>query len=117
MVELTYICPVLCSGNRTSEFTVNDDLTKLCKIICIESISHSLLYLINLSLIAKNIRICSKELLLIERLAEFLLTLLYILGNLILKFTDVILDENVCAISLLRILVVDKRVVESTDMA
>ena len=65
-------------------------------------------------LFTDNVRICLAELGLVEILAEFLAPLGYFLLDFLLYFSEVVLDEIVCTISLLGVLIVNERVIESS---
>ena len=116
-VELTHISPVFGAGNRADNFAVNDNLTQFSKVVCIQSISHPLAHSLDFSGVSKHIRIGLAEFLLIESLSEFLARLLHLLVVLFLKFGDIILNEHVCPVTFLGILIVYERVVESSHVS
>ena len=72
------------------------------------------MYFIVLCFFAENVRIGLAELGLVEILAEFLAPLGYFLLDFLLYFSEVVLDEIVCTISLLGVLIVNERVIESS---
>ena len=68
--------------------------------------------LVVFGLLAQHIRIGCTELCLVEGISELLATFLNLFIHLILNLGEIVLDQNIGAISLLGILIVDKRVVE-----
>ena len=113
-VELTHVGPVGSSGNRVNYTAVEDDLLVLLEVIGLLSSDVAVVYFIVLCLFAENVRICLAELGLVEILAEFLAPLGYFLLDFLLYFSEVVLDEIVCTISLLGVLIVNERVIESS---
>ena len=67
---------------------------------------------VELLLILQDARIGGAELSLIEAVAEALLSLGDLLGDLLLVFGHVVLDEHIGAITLLRVAVVDQWIIE-----
>ena len=65
----------------------------------------------------KHTAIGGEELSLVESLFEALAPLCNLLGDLVVEFGDMVFDEHVGAVALLRVAVVDQRIVESVDMA
>ena len=72
--------------------------------------------IIKLLLVLQYTRVGSTELSLIEAIAEALLSLGNLLGNLLLILSHVILDEHIGTITLLGITVIDQWVVEGIHM-
>ena len=68
-------------------------------------------------LVAEHIRVGGAELRLVERITETLAALLHLLVVLLFQFCQIILDQDVCTVSFLGILVVDQRVVEGSYVA
>ena len=100
-VELSYVCPVLCSRDRTSNLAVKDKLFQCIQVVCIQCSNHSLSALLNFLRISKDVRVSCLELLLVKCLTEFLAAFLYIFIDFLLKFCNVLLKKNVCPISFL----------------
>ena len=65
----------------------------------------------------EHARRCGKILLFIERLLEALTSLSHFLLDLLIVFCQLILDEHICTIALLRVAVVDEGIVECIDVA
>ena len=75
------------------------------------------MYSLVFGLLAEHVRVCLAELLLVEILTELLASLGNFLLYFLFDFAEIILDKVVCTISFLGILIVDKRIIERSDMA
>ena len=75
------------------------------------------MYLVNLLLVLQHAGVGGDELLAVEALAEAFVGLLALLLNLLLDLGDMVLNEDVGAVALLAVLVVDEGVVECVHMA
>ena len=75
------------------------------------------MHLVVLGLLAEHVGVGGAELGLVETLAEALAALLHFLIDLLLYLAEIVLDEDVGAVALLGILVVDERVVERAHVA
>ena len=111
-VELPYVGPVAGSADRTYYVAVYYYLTVLGKIACGLGGHIALVHLIISRLLAKHVGVGCAELLLVERLAELLAALLNLLVDFFLNLSEIVLDEHVGTVTLLRVLVVNERIVE-----
>ena len=116
-VELTHLSPVLGTGDGADDATVDDDVTQPLQVVGIQRLRHAGANLVHLLPVAQHVGIGGTELLLVEALAELAAAFLDLLGYLLLQFCDVVLDKHVGTVTLLGVLVVDKRVIEGTHMA
>src|SRR5574344_43768 len=115
-IKLTNISPILGPGNRVNYLTIKDNLLISIKIVCILSSQITLMNLINFCLLTKHIWISLTELGLIKRITKPLATFLNFLIHLLLKFGNIILNQHICTISFLRILIVNQRIIECSHM-
>ena len=111
-VELTDLRPVARAADRADDLVVEDDLTQLLEVGIVHSSSEAVVQLFPLSLILKYTAVGRAELRFVEALAELLRSLGYLLIDLLLDLRQLILDEDVSAVALLRVLVVDEGVIE-----
>ena len=70
-----------------------------------------------LGLLAEDVRVGLAELLFVERLSEALASLFDLFVHLFLDLAQIVLDQVVCAIPFLGILIVDERIVEGRDVS
>ena len=73
--------------------------------------------LVALCSVLKHARVCLTIKFLIKTLSEFLCSLCYFLVDFIVEFCDFVLDKHIGTIALLRVAVVDQRVVERIDVS
>ena len=116
-VELAHLGPVFGAGNRAGNLAVDDDLAQFRQVVLVQRFSHPVVHLVPLCLVAEHVRVGCAELRLVERIAETFATLLHLLVVLLLEFCQIILDQDICTVSFLGILVVDQRVVEGAHVA
>ena len=112
-IELAYVSPVAGSADRADYAAIHDYLAILGEVILVLSLEVALMHGIILCLFTEHVRIGCPELLLVEGLPEFAASLLHLLVHLLLDLCEIILDEHIRTISLLGVLVVDERVIES----
>ncbi len=112
-VELTHVSPVLCAANRINDTLVEDDLLQLLEIRTLHSSGVTGMEGIALLLMFKDAGVGLAELLLIESVTKLLGGFLYLLINFLIVFGNLILDEVISTIALLRVAVVDERIIES----
>ena len=70
-----------------------------------------------LGLLAEDVRVCLTEFCLIEAVTEFLASLSDLFLDFLLDFAEIILDKVIGTLSLLGILIIYKRVIESSHMS
>ena len=116
-VELAYVGPVLRSADRADDALVEDDLLQFLQVGALHGLRVALVEVVALLLVVEDAGIGGTEFLLVEALAKSLGSLLYLLVNLLLILADLVLDEVVGTVALLRVAVVDQGVVECVDMA
>ena len=116
-VELTDLRPVARAADGADDLVVEDDLTQLLEVGIVHSSSEAVVQLFPLSLILEYAAVGRAELCFVEALAELLRSLGYLLIYLLLDLGQLILDEDVSAVALLRVLVVDEGVIEGVDVA
>ena len=109
----THLGPVLGTADRTNNTLILDNLLQHLQVRTLHSLSIAGMEVIKLLLVLQNARISCTELSLIKAIAEALLSLGNLLGNLLLILSHVILDEHIGTITLLCIAVINQRVVES----
>ncbi|CUP12822.1 Uncharacterised protein [Segatella copri] len=100
-VELTDISPVLGTADRADDTLILDNLLQHLQVRTLHSLSIAGMEIIKLLLVLQNARISCTELSLIKAIAETLLSLGNLLGNLLLILSHVILDEHIGTITLL----------------
>ena len=115
-VELANVCPVLGTADRAYDTLILDNLLQHLEVRSLHCLSIAGMEIIKLLLVLQNARVGSTELSLIEAVAEALLSLGNLLGNLLLLLSHVILDEHIGTITLLGITVIDQWVVEGIHM-
>ena len=114
-VELTYVCPVTSTADRTYNFLVQDNLLHALQVNAALGIHHLLETMVQsiiFLLVLKNTGISCTELSLVKRVAEFFPGLVNFLLNLILVLGHLILNEDIGTIALLAVTVVYKRIIE-----
>ena len=116
-VELPHLGPVARAGDRAGDLAVDDDLAQLRKVVGVQRIGETLVHLVAFGRGLRHARRRFAVFGLVERLAEALAGLLDLFFDLFILFGQPVLDQHVGAVTLLRILVVDQRVVEGRHMA
>ena len=116
-VELAHIRPVGRSGLRILDAEVEDELLHRVEVVGLHGGLEPGIDVVDLPLAADAVAVGREELLLVESVAKALLRLGHILGNLGFDLADVVLDQDVRAVALLAVLVVDQRVVERIDVS
>ena len=99
------------------DLAVEDYLAQLVKVVGIQSLGETLVHGVALGCDIGHARRGGTVLLLVEGLAEALARLLHLLGDLLVLLGEPILDQHVGTVTLLRVAVVDKRIVERADMS
>ena len=119
-VELAYVCPVACAGDRTYDFLVEDYLLQSVKVYAALGIHDLLIAVVEGVALGEELsyfRRCGTILLLVEILLETLACFLHLLLYLLLVLGYLVFDEDIGTIALLGVTVVYERVVESIDVA
>ena len=116
-VELAHLRPVARTRNRAHDLAVDDDLTQFIQVIGVLGGHETLVHLVALGEGFGHTGRSLAVLLLVERLPEALAGLLDLFFDLFILLGQPVFDQHVSAVTLLRVLVVDQRVVERTDMA
>ena len=116
-VELAHIRPVGRPRLRVLDAQIEDELLHRVEVVRIHGGLEPRIDVVDLSLTADTVAVGGQELLLVEGVAEALLRLGHVLGNLGFDLADVVLDQDVRAVALLAVLVVDQRVVERIDVS
>ena len=116
-VELTHVGPVLCSADGVNDFLVQDNLLQSLKVGTLHSLGITGMESIALVLGLLHSLTRFHILFLVEGIAKTFACL----GNLLLDFLvilgNLVFDEHVGAIALLRVAVVNQRVVECIHMS
>ena len=116
-VELANVRPVGRPGFRILDAEIEDELLHRVEVVCVHGGLEPRIDVLNLPLSADAIAVGREELLLVEGVAEALLRLGHVLGNLGFDLADVVLDQDVGTVALLAVLVVDQRIVERIDVS
>ena len=116
-VELTHFRPVLRARDGTHDFLVDDNLAQRVKVARVHRIRKTLMQRVALGLMLEHTGVGGAKLCLVEALAETLGGLSHLLGDFVVDFGYLVLDEHISAITLLRVLVVNQRVVERIHVA
>ena len=116
-VELPHVGPVARPGNGAGDLAVEDDLPQPGKVVGVHRLGKTPVHGIPAGERLRHAGRGLAVLRLVERLAETLAGLLDLLLHLLVLFGDPLLDEHVGAVALLRIPVVDQRVVERRHVA
>ena len=96
---------------------VKDDLLVFLEVVGVFGGHIAAVDFVVLGLLAEDVRVGLAELLLVERLSEALASLFDLLVHLFLDLAEIVLDQVVCAIPFLGILIVDERIVEGRDVS
>ena len=112
-VELTHVSPVLSARNRTNDFLVDDYLLQCFKVRSLHRFLETMVEFIIFLLVFQYTRVGLAELYLVESVAKLLLCLCYFLCYLILIFCHLLFYENISAVTLFGVTVVNQRVIES----
>ena len=116
-VELTHVGPVLRSAQGVDNTLVEDNLLQFLKVGTLHSLGIALVQGVALLLMLEHTGVGGAELSLIKGVAKLLGGFLHLLVNLLLVLRNLVLDEVVGAITLLRVTVVDEGVVEGINVA
>ena len=116
-VELADIRPVAGAADGADDVVVDDDLPILGEVVGLLGGHVPVVDLIPLGLLAQDVGVRRAELGLVEGIAEALAALGDLLVDLLFDLAEEILDQDVGAIALLGVLVVDERVVEGAHVA
>ena len=119
-VELTDISPVAGSADGADDSFVEDNLLHAIQVDTARSVHYLLeavMQVVILLLILEDTLVRCTELCFVEAVAETLLSLFYLLLNLILVLRHLLFDEHVGTIALLRVTVVDEWVVEGIHVS
>ena len=115
-VELTDVGPVAGAADGADDAAVDDDLAVLGQIVGVLGLDVAVVDLVVLGLLAQDVGVSGAELSLVETLAETLAALGDLLAYLFLDLAEIVLDEDIGAIALLGVLVIDERVVEGANV-
>ena len=116
-VELAHVGPVARTGDGAHDFLVENDLLELFEVHVVHRLRVTLVQGVALGLVFEHAAVGGAKLRLVERLAEAFACLGYFFFNLLLVLADLILDEHVGAVALLRVAVVDEGVVEGIHVS
>ncbi len=116
-VELAHVGPVFRSAYRIDDFLVDDYLLEFLEVGALHGFGVACVQRVALLLMLKHTAVGGPELCLVERIAEAFAGFCHFLCYLFFVFCNLVFNENVGAVALLRIAVVYKRVVECIDMA
>ena len=116
-VELTHVCPVACAADGAGYFFVQDDLLEFVEVHLAHCLCEAFVQCAFLGFVLQHAGVGAAELGFVEGFAEtlacfgdFFLDFLFVLAYLVF-------NENVGAVTLLRVAVVDEGVVECVDVA
>ena len=100
-VELTNVGPVSCTADWVNDALVKNNLLQSLQVWSLHSLSIACVKVVTLLLILKNTWVGLTELSLIESVTKLLGSLSYFLLNLLLVFTNLILNKVISTITLL----------------
>ena len=112
-VELAHVGPIAGAADGAYNFLVDDDLLQLVEVVGVHGLLEALVEGVALALKFKDAAIGGTELCLVKGIAEALAGLGDFLVDLLIVLGHLVLNEDIGAIALLRIAVVDEGVVES----
>ena len=116
-VELAHFRPIARTGDRTNDLAIDDDLAQFFQVVVVQRGDHPAVHGVAFGLVFDYARVRLEKFRLVERFAETLTGLFDLFGDLLVLFGDEILDQHVGAVTLLRIAIVDQRIVERPDMS
>ena len=116
-VELPHLRPVARARNGAGDLAVEDDLPQSAQVVGVHCLGETGVYLVASGGRLGDAGRRGAVFLLVERLAEALAGLFDLLFDLLVLFGDPLLDEYVGAVTFLRILVVDQRIVEGRNVS
>ena len=116
-VELPHLRPVARARNGAGDLAVEDDLPQSAQVVGVHRLGETGVYLVASGGRLGDAGRRGAVFLLVERLAEALAGLFDLLFDLLVLFGDPLLDEYVGAVTFLRILVVDQRIVEGRNVS
>ena len=116
-VELAHVGPVARAAYRANDLLVDDDLLEFGKVGVVHCFLVTLVQCVAFFLQFDHTRAREAVLCFVERFAETLGCLGHFLVYLFIVLGYLVLDENISAVTLLRVAVVDERVVESVHVS
>ncbi len=116
-VELAYIRPVACAGDRANDLFVEDDLLEFVKVVVVHRLGKTCVQCFAFGDVLFHALVGLFVEFLVERVTETLARFLYLFGDLVVVFGDLVLDEYICAVTLFGIAVVNQRVVEGVHVS
>ena len=116
-VELTNVGPVLGTADGVHDLVINDNLLQLCQVVVVHCLLVAGVQDVALLLVLEDAGVGLAEHCLVELVAEALGSLLTLLVDLLLDLGNLVLDEDIGAIALLAVTVVDQGIVERIHMA
>ena len=115
-VKLTNIGPVTRTADRANNLFVKDDLLELLEVIVVHCFGKTLVQRLALRNMLFHALVGSFEHLFVKTLPKTLAGFLYFLSNFLVVLGNLIFDQHIRAITLLRVPVVDQRIIERIDM-
>ena len=116
-VELTDVGPVACAAYGVNDLVVEDNLFQLIEVIGVHCLGKPCVKFVTLAGVFEYTGVGLAEHRLVEALAETLCGFCYLLVDFLVELRDFILNEDIGAITLFGILVVNQGVVERVNMA
>ena len=111
-VELSDISPVFSTANRAYNIVIKNNLLEFVKVDVIHRFFETFMNFVTFSHMFKHTRVCSHEFFLIESIAKLLSSFFNLLIYLFIVLSHQFLDKNIGTITLLRIAVINKRVIK-----
>ncbi len=116
-VELAHISPVLGAADGIHDFLVDDNLTQLVEIVIIHRIGETLVKGVAFRFMLHHAGIGLAEQRFVEILAKTFAGLCHLLLYFIFDFGYLLFNKHICTVTLLRVAVINQRVVKCVNMA
>ena len=115
-VELAHVGPVLGAGDGADDAAVEDYLLIFGQVVGVFGLNVTVVDLVPVGLFAEDVGVGLAEFGFVEAVSEALATLLNLLVDLLLDLGEIVLYENIGAIALLGVTVVDEGVIEGGNV-
>ena len=111
-VELTHVGPVARTADRTNDLLVENDLFEFIEVIVVHRFGKTLMERLAFGNVLFHTLVGSFEHLLVKTLAETFAGFLYLFGDFVIVFGNLIFDQYVRTVTLLGIAVINQRIIE-----
>ena len=116
-VKLPHFRPITGATHRAGDFAIHDNLPQLVQVIVVQCLGKTRVNLVPLRLIFQHPGIGFAVHLLVELLPEALCRLLHLLVDLIVYFSQILLDQHVGTIPLLAVPVIDQWIIKRVHVS